>query len=82
MTPDLDEIIRRAAPLIDARVALTGRDRAEYEHYLTRPTRPGQTWEDALHARLSSLAAGPLPAHVAAELRRMVTAAERRATAA
>lgn len=82
MTPDPDDALRRAAPLIDDRVALMGRDRARYEAYLTRPPRPGQTWEDALHARLSSLAAGPLPAHVAAELRRMVTATTRRADAA
>lgn len=82
MTADLDEVLLRSAHLIDARVALTGRDRAEYEHYLTRPPRPGQTWEDALHARLSSLAAGPLPAHVAAELRRMVSATAHRTEAA
>lgn len=81
-TPDLDAVLEQAALLIDARVALTGRPREVYETYLTRPPRPGQTWEDALYGRMSSLAAGPLPAHVAAELRQMVTATTRRADAA
>ncbi len=69
--PDLARVIADAAPLIDARVALTGRPREVYETYLTRPPIPGQTGEDALHARLGSLAAGPLPEKAARELRPM-----------
>lgn len=72
--PDLNKVIADAAPLIDTRVALTGRPRTVYEHYLTRPPRPGQTWEDALHGRRLSLEAGPPPAHVAEQLRTQVQA--------
>ena len=81
-TPDLSAVLEQAAPLIDARVALTSRDRAVYETYLTRPPRPGQTWEDALHGRLLSLAAGPLPPLIAEQLRRQVRAIRPQAEAA
>lgn len=82
VTPDLEQVLAGAAPLIDARVALTGRDREVYETYLTRAPRPGQSWEDALYGRLSSLAAGPPPAHVVGELRRMVSATREQVDAA
>lgn len=82
MTPDLEQVLADAAPLIDARVALTGRDREVYETYLTSAPRPGQSWEDALYGRLSSLAAGPMPAHVAGQLRRMVSATREQMDAA
>lgn len=72
--PDFDQVIADAAPLIDARVAKTGRPREIYEAYLIRPVRPGQLWEDALYGRLESLAAGPLPMHVKERLRRQVRA--------
>lgn len=81
-TPELDRVLAEAAPLVDARVAITGRPREIYEAYLTRPPRPGQTWEDALYGRLSSLAAGPLPALVAEQLRRQVRSTVRRSDAA
>jgi len=72
--PDFTEVLIAAAPLIDARVALTGRPREVYEAYLTRPLRPGQSWEDAIHGRMESLKAGRLPPEAAESLRRQVQA--------
>lgn len=80
--PDLDQVLADAAPLIDARVALTGRPREIYEEYLTHEPRPGQTWEDALYGRMESLKAGPLPPLVAEQLRRQIRATSRHADAA
>ena len=73
-TPDLGKVLTEFAPLIDARVARTGRPRREYEDYVTCPPRPGQTWEDALHGRRLSLEAGPLGPLAADRVRRQVRA--------
>lgn len=69
--PDLARVIADAAPLIDARVALTGRPREVYETYLTRPPIPGQTWEDAIFLRRGVLALGLLPDSAVRQLRPM-----------
>lgn len=81
-TPNLDQFLSEAAPLIDARVAITGRPREIYEAYLTREPRPGQTWEDALFDRLDSLAAGPAPERMLQQIRRMVPQVAARTTEA
>ena len=81
-TPDLDKVLTEFAPLIDARAARTGKPRREYEDYVTRPPRPGQTWEDALHGRRLSLEAGPLGPLAAEQLRRQVKASHSAADAA
>lgn len=72
--PDLQPFLAEAAPLIDATVAKTGRPRQEYVDYLVREPDEGVAWSTALHARLESLAAGPLSPGVARELSRMVPA--------
>lgn len=74
VTKLLTEALADAAPSIDARVALTGRPRVDYETWLTRPPRPGQTWEDALYGRLLSLEAGPPLPQDAERLRRQMRA--------
>ena len=80
-TPNFDKVLADAAPLIDARVVLTGRPRRVYETWLTCPPRPGQSWKDAIYGRLESLKAGLLPPLEAERLRRQVqaTSAQRRA---
>ncbi|MFC7330769.1 hypothetical protein [Marinactinospora rubrisoli] len=68
--------------LIEKRCALTGRPREVYEQYLTRPPRPGTTWEDALYWRIGSLAAGRLPADLHQVLCHMVASVRDRETPA
>lgn len=61
------------ADAITRRANQTGRDRQVYEQWLTSEPRPGQAWGDAVHGRLLSLNAGPLPPDAAQSLRRMAT---------
>jgi len=72
MTPDLEQVLAEAAPIIDATVARTGRPRREYEDYLLREPDEGVAWSTAILARMQSLDAGPLAPRRARELSRMI----------
>lgn len=80
--PHLKQDLDALGPLIDARVAVTGKDRQAYIDYVNRPPRPGQTWEDAIYGRRISLLSGPLPEHAAALLRSQVQASRKQEKAA
>jgi len=72
-----------ARRLIADLAAATGVSEKDLTEWLTSPpTNPGWSPEDTLFARLESLRSGPMPDHVARELRRMFHADDRQAPAA